>query len=201
MVFTDSVTKVEGLAVDGVPVTSDVPKKLENASVTGSCGSSLITFILAGDVLDGSGLGGAGFVSKAFTGVGLADIALGSATVADLGLGCNCFGSGASTENVGFDAFGAAKKGVDFGAASCAGGNGSFGGVGIERVEVLADDLAGSWATGLLPLMILPSDKRYSSTPAFVIAFNATFWALFRSRLNVRVFNGFSGVSVAYSRP
>lgn len=85
-------------------------------------------------------------------------------------------------------ALGAAKNGVCvFGAVSFAGGTGSFGGVGSDSLEAEIDDEAGSCATGLFPLMILPSERRYSSIPAFVIAFNATFWALFSSKLNVRV--------------
>lgn len=112
----------------------------------------------------------------------------GNATVVAFGLGV------VRVESVVFldreiveEAFVEAKKGV-FG-SGFAGGEGSLGGVGKEVDTEAVDDDAGSCATGLLPLIILPSDKRYSSIPAFVNDFNATFCALFNSKFNVRVLN------------
>jgi hypothetical protein len=154
-------------------VTSDVPKKLENASVTGSCGSSLITFGFEGSAFTGSSCGAAGLVSVTL--IVAAGVGLGRATVAALGLGgafgeSDCF---VDRDIVGL-ALGAAKNGVC--AVSFGGGTGSLGGVGSDSFDTDIDDEAGgSRATGLFPLMILPSESRYSSTPAFVTAFKTTF--------------------------
>ena len=169
-------------------VTSDVPKKEENASVTGSCGSSLILGLLADAALTGSGFGAGG----AAAGVLLMGPVLGRLTVAAFGRGGDGIFSVAFVDKdiVGV-VLGAAKKGV-FDVVSLTDGGGSLGGEGNELVA--KDDEGGSFATGLLPLTIRPSDRRYSSTPALVIALSAAFWALFNNKLRVRVCNKYKKV-------
>jgi len=164
---------------DGVPVvalvTSDVPKNDENASVTGSCGFSLIVDFTATVGSDFKFTGDWG-ASNALIGAVTAGEVLGSATVAALGLEDD--GDKSETfvddEMVRVD-FGTAKKGVFVVASFFSVGGGIFGGEGKEMADEVFDDDGGSCPTDLLPLTILPSDKRYSSTPAFVIGFKATF--------------------------
>ena len=184
---------VTGLVKDGVLVTSEVPKNDEKASVTGSCGSLLIC--LEGDTFGASALGRVDFATLAwfvsvFTGGGV----VGNEIVVAFGLGAIGVESVVfvDSEMVG-EAFVVAKKGV-FG-SGFAGEAGSLGGAGKEVVEAVVDDDAGSFATGLLPLTILPSDKRYSSIPALVNDFKATFCALFNNKFNVRVLDAKQNVS------
>lgn len=100
---------------------------------------------------------------------------LGSATVAALGLEDDDDKPETFVDEMVRLDFGTAKKGVFVIASFFSVGGGIFGGEGKEMAdEVLGDD-GGSCPTDLLPLTILPSDKRYSSTPAFVIDFRATF--------------------------
>ena len=121
-------------------------------------------------------------------GVVTAGEVLGSATVAALGLEDDGDKSDTLVDDdmVRLD-FGTAKKGAFVVVPFFWGGGGIFGGVGKEMEDEVIDDEGGSCPTDLLPLTILPSDKRYSSTPALVIDSKAIFCALLSSKFKVRV--------------